>query len=583
MELNQKIFQRLYNAYISLVHKSDQVQDESAVFLEPLKPRLTIIARALTGYPVNILTSEREGGWKDDNFYLPEKINFSAELSHNTDFYLFRTVYLAQMFNMRINADCDLSISDAQKLAMEASDQILDDLFKEFPSFLDIFKGQEQNIIDYFRAKNVESDLTWLFGRLMRNSPDFSAVLIHKDSKIRKGDEITTELEAKPSDDVRVIKIDHNQQENYVLTHNFEKVETLDEFNGNWRDFDGSDDLEEQEEALRELNLRNTVRVDDPVHSVYKSEFSGGIVDVKVKDPENNADQVIHYDEWNYRKKAYLRDYCTLTHKKDVLSVDGYCQSILQKNRKEQQKLKKMFAQVSNSLQQVSRLTSGEQIDFDAWLDAYVEIHSRRSPDDRFYTEKLKRKKDISILILLDTSLSTDGYAAGNKVIDVEREAAVMFGEVLEDYGIPFQIDTFSSRTRNNAIYTTVKGFKESWINTRNRLGAIQPQNYTRIGTALRHAGQMLNQQPAQKKWILMFSDGKPNDFDKYEGKYGIEDVKQALRELNGSGIQTFSFAIESTARYYLPLMFGVNQYKILSNPSEIPAGFAQFYKKAVQ
>ena len=31
------------------------------------------------------------------------------------------------------------------------------------------------------------------------------------------------------------------------MTHNFEKVETADEFNGAWRDFDGEDELEDHD------------------------------------------------------------------------------------------------------------------------------------------------------------------------------------------------------------------------------------------------------------------------------------------------------------------------------------------------
>ena len=52
------------------------------------------------------------------------------------------------------------------------------------------------------------------------------------------------------------LNFDKKQQEDYVLLHNFEKVETAEEFNGNWRDFDGSDELEEHQEALEELNMK---------------------------------------------------------------------------------------------------------------------------------------------------------------------------------------------------------------------------------------------------------------------------------------------------------------------------------------
>ena len=118
----------------------------------------------------------------------------------------------------------------------------------------------------------------------------------------------------------------------------------------------------------------------------------------------------------------------------------------------------------------------------------------------------------------MDTSLSADGYADNHKVLDVEKTAVMLFGEVLNEFDINFQIDTFSSRTRNNCSYKTVKSFEENWKKCRNRIGAIEAEDFTRIGTALRHAGSLMEKQPTQKKWIILLSDGKPNDYDTYEG-----------------------------------------------------------------
>ena len=70
-----------------------------------------------------------------------------------------------------------------------------------------------------------------------------------------------------------------------------------------------------------------------------------------------------------------------------------------------------------------------------------------------------------------------------------------------------------------------------------------------------------------KNKWVILISDGKPNDYDKYEGKYGVNDVKQALRELNERNINSYALAIEAQAKYYLPQMFGQNHYQILTTP----------------
>lgn len=77
-----------------------------------------------------------------------------------------------------------------------------------------------------------------------------------------------------------------------------------------------------------------------------------------------------------------------------------------------------------------------------------------------------------------------------------------------------------------------------------------------------------------------MLSDGKPNDFDRYEGKYGVQDVKKAISELALKHINSYALAIESEAKYYLPQMFGSNHYHIVSSPNELIRSMVKFYEK---
>ncbi len=188
--------------------------------------------------------------------------------------------------------------------------------------------------------------------------------------------------------------------------------------------------------------------------------------------------------------------------------------------------------------------------------------------------------KDLSILILLDTILSSGGYAAGNRVIDLEKEVFILFGETLNEFNIDFSIDSFYSKTRNFSTYLTIKDFDENWNVAKYKIGAVEPNGYTRIGAALRHAGARMDKRKTKNKWIILISDGKPNDYDKYEGKYGINDVKQALRELNERNINSYALAIEAQAKYYLPQMFGQNHYQILTTPVELLKSLVKLYEK---
>ncbi len=585
MELDQVLFKRLHKFYRKITHRVDVDEKRRTVELTPLKPRLTILSRALSGLQNEIVTSEREGGWSGLKFYLPKQISFSDNQEQNVNFYLFRVLYLSIQQKLALNwgDQATYKISESQKKAIENSASVLELLFREYPATETIYGTLKNDLEDYYKTKEEPCDYSWLYGRWMKlNLNEFKAHTDAPNASSQEEDEdteITTELEANPSDEVEVVGIDKKQMEDIVVTNNFEKVETLSEFNGTFRDMDGEDTLSDDEDAIRELNLKYTVRADDVSHAVYKAEFVNSNSSIHVASKEEGG-MFMQYDEWNYKKRQYKKDFCKLYPQYLSNTHVDYATKTLHNHAKTKQELFKMFAQIHNEYEKVNRVVAGDDIDFEAIVDAFAEIKAKRTPSDRLYTTKRKRKKELSVLILMDTSLSADSYTNNIHVLDVEKIAVLLFGEILSQYDISFQIDTFSSHTRNNCSYRHVKTFNENWAKTRNRVGSIEAEGYTRIGTALRHAGFLLDKENTRKKWIILLSDGKPNDYDTYEGKYGIEDVKQALRELEKNHIHTFSLAIEAQAKYYLPQMFGHNNYNILPTPTDLPIAFSKFYRR---
>jgi nitric oxide reductase NorD protein len=242
--------------------------------------------------------------------------------------------------------------------------------------------------------------------------------------------------------------------------------------------------------------------------------------------------------------------------------------------------LRKMLTNVNNKYNQQRRQSQGEEFDIDALTDLYIDVHSGHTPSENIYLSKRKKEKDLSLLLLLDISLSSDSYAADNRVIDVEKQVSILFGKILDEFNIDFSINCFYSKTRNHSSYISIKDFDDDWNKTKFKVGAVEPSGYTRIGAALRHSGALLDKRATKNKWIILISDGKPNDYDKYEGKYGINDVKQALRELNERQINSYALAIEAQAKYYLPQMFGQNHYQILTTPVELLQSLVKLYEK---
>ena len=582
-EPDEFIYSKVVN-FLKRRKKQTQETLEHAVKLDDIKQRLIIFSRAITGEAIEIFEAEREGGYKNNSFFLPSRYEEFKTLEQNTKFYIFRIVYLSVQKNLNLNftSGQEFTLEYAREKAQETSTLVLNEMFNQFPMTKHI---HQELISHYFKIATDKKpeDLSFIYGKWMKNDPKIlkKAVLNNISEQVKQAidQEINTILKANAVEEITSLEIDKKQQEDYVMTHNFEKIETAEEWEGGWRDFDGDDELDDHANALEDLNMKHTVRVDDPIHSIYQAEFIENTTISESAELNTEAPHIT-YDEWDFSKREYKRKFCKVYPKTQQETDTAYYKNTLQKNASTLTGLRKLLTSVNNKYQQQRRQTQGEDFDLDAITDLYVDVHSGHTPSEKIYLSKRKKDKDLSILILLDVSLSSDGYAGGNKVIDVEKQVSIIFGEILNEFNVDFSIQSFYSKTRNYATYLSLKGFDDSWDKAKHKIGAVEPSGYTRIGAALRHSGALLDSRDTKNKWVILISDGKPNDYDKYEGKYGIKDVKQALRELNQRNINSYALAIEAQAKYYLPQMFGQNHYQILTTPVELLQSLVKLYEK---
>lgn len=582
MDLQEYLFGAVANYLKNRKLNRKDILEKSA-YLEDLRPKLTVISRAITGRPIELFPSEREGGYKNDNFFIPQQMALFPSQQQNQDFLLYRILFLSIQKNLDLNfteGDQTVEVEAARQYAENSAPQVLEVLKSEFSwanekhdEFLEFLKSNESE----------ETDVSWLYGKWMFNNPqEQEDPLKNVSDKVKRAriEKVETTLKANPVEEMENLTVDKKQQEDHVVSNYFEQVESAEEFGGGtWRDFDGEDELEDHENALDELQMKYTVRVDDEVHSVYQADF---VENTNISESLELDEKGHHlkYDEWDYSKSAYKTNYCKVYPQIQLKQSAKYYKQTIAENASTLMGLRKMLTSVNNKYQTQRRQNQGEEFDLEALTERFVDVHSGYTPSENIYLSKRKKEKDLSILFLLDSSLSSDSYAAGNRVIDVEKQVSILFGEILDEFNVDFSINCFHSKTRNYTTYLTLKDFDEKWTTGRNKIGMADPAGYTRIGPALRHSGALLDQRESKNKWIILISDGKPNDFDKYEGRYGIYDVKQALRELNQRSINTYALAIESEAKYYLPQMFGANHYDIMTTPVELLQSLARIYDK---
>ena len=579
MELDQLLFKKVFKFFGNWTNKTSKETEAKTIYLKDITSRLTIIARALSGENIDIYPAENEGGWKQNAFYLPVSFSLLPTIEENLNFYIYRIVYLSVQKERGFNwAEINRppSIQESRTKANKASSIVLHQIQSDYPPVAKYY----QSIKDFFiQEENISY---WLYGKFMSNRDVFGT---GDEELLDSGEENTsktkpkTEINSKAVEEVEIISIDKKAQDEFVLTHNFEKVETVEEFSGVWRGFDGDDSLQTDEDALNDLNLKHLVRTNEVAKSIYQANFRD-LANIAESASTEEDDICLTYKEWDYSKKRYKPDHCKVFLKKTSGRDLIYAQKYLSENTKNLSALRRKFAQIHQKRQIVRKQPDGENIDLDSLVDWYSDIKSGSSPSGNIYLSKRKKEPDLAILFLLDLSLSSDSYVNGNRVLDIEKQAVILFGEVLTEYNVDFAVSGFFSKTRNNCVYHSLKNFGEDWIKGKQNIGAIEPSGYTRIGPALRHSKTLIENHCARQKWMILLSDGKPNDYDKYEGKYGVADVKQALREMHEQHINTYAIAIESTARFYLPQMFGQNHYNILSHADMLISSLAVLYRR---
>lgn len=281
-------------------------------------------------------------------------------------------------------------------------------------------------------------------------------------------------------------------------------------------------------------------------------------------------------DEWDYKKEVYLKNYVCI---KPIVSL--HTEPIELPKR-----LEKMMRRIQSELDLMEldrikrdNLPYGDEINIDTWID--YKAHQNRSNHPQRFFETFERKtREMSTLILADVSLSTEaGITQEIRVIDMIQDALMVFSESLHRLQDRFAIYTFSSIKNTKVNFHLIKNFKESYNdNVRGRIHAIKPGYYTRMGAGIRESAKILEKQQSANKLLLILSDGKPNDVDRYDGRYGIEDTKKAIEEVKQKGITPFCITIDIDAKEYLPYLFGRNSYAVVRDAKKLPKVLPEIY-----
>jgi nitric oxide reductase NorD protein len=260
------------------------------------------------------------------------------------------------------------------------------------------------------------------------------------------------------------------------------------------------------------------------------------------------------YPEWDVHAQCYRTDWCEvseteapLDHQASVEWLSGYG-------------LRRPLARLGMGLDRFRHRAQGDDIDIDAVIAARIDRRAGRTPDEQAYIESLRRRRDLSVLVLLDISGSAAQVDAGGcSVHERQRRVAAELLTVLYELGDRVALYAFHSQGRAAVHLLPVKRFDDELDGlVMRRLHSLVPGAYSRLGAAIRHAGtRLIEQGGTSRRLLLLLSDGLAYDHG-YEPAYGAADAKQALAEARRDGVACLCLSVgASTDSESLCRVFG--------------------------
>ncbi|HNA82693.1 MAG TPA: VWA domain-containing protein [Thiobacillaceae bacterium] len=288
-----------------------------------------------------------------------------------------------------------------------------------------------------------------------------------------------------------------------------------------------------------------------------------------------------HYPEWDYKSQTYRPDWASVYESLHPKGNGAEIDKLLQKHGALAKRLKRILDLLKpQDKVRIRYQEEGSELDLDVAIRSLIDFKGGATPDPRINMSHRTDGRDIAVMLLLDLSESLNEKAAGSDqtILELSQEAVSLLAWAVEQLGDPFAIAGFHSNTRHDVRYQHIKGYSERWgDDVKGRLAAMQAGWSTRMGAAMRHAAHYLEARHADKKLMLILTDGQPSDVDTQDEQVLIEDTRQAVKELDRDGIFTYCISLDPKADEYVSNIFG-RQYTVIDNIQRLPEKLPELF-----
>jgi nitric oxide reductase NorD protein len=290
------------------------------------------------------------------------------------------------------------------------------------------------------------------------------------------------------------------------------------------------------------------------------------------------------YDEWDADRRDYRLKATRVRLVEADVNVDGWAAESLERHAPIVRGIRRRFVRLRAQRARLHAQRQGDELDLTACVDALVDRATGHSASDRLYLDVRPARRGMAITVLADVSGSTKALVTDvERIIDFEKLAMLLASEAFDALGDPYSLLTFSSHGADDVQLRTIKSFSDrNGRVVRERIGAVEPKGNTRLGAAIRHATTQLTRQPAGHRLLILLSDGKPSDQDRYMGSYAVEDSRQAIAEARADGVFPFCLTVDREEPEYMAHMFGRAGYVMLLQPDQLPTALLTAVRRLI-
>ncbi|RAU95649.1 nitric oxide reductase activation protein [Mycobacterium colombiense] len=288
----------------------------------------------------------------------------------------------------------------------------------------------------------------------------------------------------------------------------------------------------------------------------------------------------VRYPEWDVARKSYRPAWCTVREIDPPIKVSA-TQAI-----DEAVGVRRPLSRLGMGLHRRHRQAQGDDIDIDAAVEARVEVRAGSVPDEAVYLDSLRRRRDLSVLLLLDVSGSAgEPGTVGRTVHEQQRAAAAHLTVALHDLGDRVSLYAYYSQGRRAVSVVPVKRFDDQ-LNAQviRRLNSLEPGAYSRLGAAIRHGAATLEARGGtSRRLLVVLSDGLAYDHG-YERPYGAADARRALTEARRRGTGCVCLTIGAgTDVHSLRRVFGSTAHATIAHPDQLAGVIGPLFRSALR